>query len=176
MLDEAPGTPVILRLASATPQDAAPPATSTGQPQQASTPIATPTPFPNGLFDALPVMRGICFEAAYDAAGQVFVLRSAEEHINLYDLADNSELCRQPVQRYPFDFTTGAVLAGTWSRGMGCTARHDITNVDRNDETQTIRIVAQFITEGDCPYELVRPFWVGIRDAQNYEVNIMIAP
>jgi hypothetical protein len=130
--------------------------------------------YPGDLVDALPVMSGICFEAAYDAAGEVFVLRSADDHINLYNLADNSGLCRQPVTRYPFVFSQGAVLAGGWSYGTGCTARHEVTRYDRNPERKIITIETRFITEGDCPYNLVRPFWVGIPDAQDYEIVVSL--
>lgn len=134
----------------------------------------TPAEYPSGLVDALPVMSGICFEAAYDAAGDIFVLESADAHINFYDLADNSQLCRQPVDRYPFNFSAGGVLAGTWSYGRGCTAHHTITAYDRNDFQQTIDITAEFSTEGDCYYELVQPFWVGIPSAQGYEISITV--
>ena len=133
-----------------------------------------PQDYPGDLVDALPVMSGICFEAAYDAAGQVFVLRSADDHIQLYNLADNAGLCRQPVLRYPFDFSQGAVLAGGWSRGTGCTARHEVTRYERNAIRRTIDIETRFITEGDCPYELVRPFWVGIPGAQRYEITLTL--
>jgi len=157
---------------------------STVEPAQANagrtnafvTPISSATPFPAGLVDALPVMSGICFEAANDAAGQVFVLRNAEDHIHFYDLADNARLCRRPVTRYPFDFSSGAVLAGLWSRGQGCVARHDILSVERDDSKRQISIRLQFITEGDCNYELVRPFWVGIPDAQAYDIHIEVVP
>lgn len=125
-------------------------------------------------YDALPVMYGICFEAAWDAAEQVFTFRTAEEHIQFYNLADNSELCRQPVERYPFDFSRGDILTGIWNRGLGCTAEHTILDFVRDDVAQTITIRAQFITEGDCPYELVRGLWLGIEDARNYAVNIEI--
>lgn len=159
-----------------TRQDVIPPS-ATSQAAALASPSAAPptrTPFPAGLVDALPVMSGICFEAALDAAGQVFVLRNAEEHIRFYGLADNAGLCRRPVTRYPFDFAEGAVLAGLWSAGAGCVARHDIRAVERDDAAQTVAITLDFITEGDCPYELVRPFWVGIPDAAEYAITIRL--
>jgi len=141
------------------------------------TPASTDAPplesdLPGGMQDMLPVMSGICYEAAYDARDQVFVLRNAEEHIRFYDLADNSELCRRAVTRIPFDFEQGAVLAGLWSDGYGCDANHEIIAYERDDEAQTIRIELRFFTEGDCNYELVRPFWVGIPNAQAYDIQI----
>jgi hypothetical protein len=132
------------------------------------------TPLPQGLQDALPILSGICFEAAWDATGQIFVLRNAEDHIRFYDLADNSSLCHRPVTRYPFEFAQGAVLAGLWTRGAGCVARYDILNYSRDDAAKTVLIEVDFITDGDCPYELVRGFWVGIPNAQDYAIEIHV--
>lgn len=138
------------------------------------TPVATSIALPAGVYDALPVMQGICFESAADAVGQVFVMGSAESHINFYNQVDNSNLCRQPVERYPFDFTTGDVLAGLWSAGDGCTATHSITNFQRDDSARTITITATFTTAGDCPYQLVRGLWLGIENAQGYAITMTV--
>ncbi|MDQ7024090.1 MAG: hypothetical protein Q9P01_00265 [Anaerolineae bacterium] len=143
------------------------------------TPVAavdTPstTSLPNNLQDVLPILSGICFEAAWDAAGQVFILRSAEEHIRFYDLADNAGLCRRPVLRHPFDFTQGDILAGLWSRGVGCVARYDIMDYRRDDAAKTVRMALDFITDGDCPYQLVRGFWVSIPNAGDYDITIQV--
>jgi hypothetical protein len=135
----------------------------------------TTTPMPFALESAISVMSGLCFESVADAAGQVFVMRSAEEHIHLYDLAENSELCRRPIIRHPFNFDNGRVLAGTWTYGIGCTADHDILNVSRDDARKVITIDLRFVTYGDCPYELVRPFWVALDDAQDYEIMINVS-
>ncbi|GAB5494177.1 MAG: hypothetical protein Phog2KO_43920 [Phototrophicaceae bacterium] len=132
----------------------------------------TPNNFPAGVYDALATAMGICFEASWDAADTIFIIRSAEEHIRFYDLADNSELCRRAVGRVPFEFGGGDILLGTWTRGLGCTAQHTITNYVRDDNTKTITIQAEFSTEGDCPYELVRGFWLGIEDAQDYTIQL----
>jgi len=142
------------------------------QPTATIPPTATPMPF--NLESAISVMSGICFESVADAAGQVFVMRNAEEHINLYDLAENSELCRRPIIRNPFDFSNGRILAGTWTYGIGCTADHEILNVVRDDDGQSIRVDLRFQTFGECPYELVRPFWVAFEDAQDYDVTINV--
>lgn len=116
-------------------------------------------------------MYGVCFEAALDASGQVFVLRSAEEHIQFYNEADNSSLCLRPVQRNPFDFQGGErVLAGLWSYGTGCTARHEVTDYTLTDDTLTIDL--RFITEGDCNYELVRPFWIGVEGVDDVQIDV----
>lgn len=127
-------------------------------------------------YDALPIMRGICFEAAWDASGQVFVLQSAQEHIQFYDLADNANLCRQPVTRNPFDFSTGDVLVGIWNQGQGCTASHTILGYIRDDDARTILITGIFSTEGDCNYDLVRGLWLGIPNAQGYDITMLISP
>jgi hypothetical protein len=125
--------------------------------------------------DETAVMSGICFEAALDAAGKVFVLRDAQAHIQFYDLADNSELCRRPVARNAFDFSSGRVLAGLWSYGTGCIARHDVLSIARDDATRTLLIRLNFVTEGDCNYELVRPFWIGLDGVRDYQIEIQVA-
>ncbi len=126
------------------------------------------------LTDESAVMSGICFESALDAAGRVFVLHSAADHIHFYDLVDNSGLCRRPVRRHPFDFESGQVLAGLWSTGWGCTARHDVLDITRDDDAGTIVIRLRFVTEGDCPYELVRPFWIGLGGVADYAIEIAV--
>ncbi|MEM9951501.1 MAG: hypothetical protein AAF846_07870 [Chloroflexota bacterium] len=136
--------------------------------------VTTENSLPTDVYDALPSTVGICFEAAWDAAEQVFVIRTAEEHIRFYDNVDNSRLCRRSIQREPFDFTTEDVLVGTWNRGMGCTASHEIISYQRDDQNQTITIQAQFSTAGDCQYELVRGLWLGIVDAQAYQINLIV--
>lgn len=136
------------------------------------TPTATALPF--GLEDALSVMSGICFESAFDAVDNVFIMRSAEDHIHLYDLAENSELCRRPIIRNPFDFSNGRILAGIWTVGIGCTADHEILDYQRDDANKTLTFQLRFVTAGDCPYELVRPFWVAIDNAPDYEVIIHV--
>lgn len=134
----------------------------------------TPSDLPYGWTDERPVLSGICFEAAQDAAGQVFILRTAEEHIRFYGMADNSHLCRRPVTRNPFNFGNGRVLAGLWSAGLGCTARHDVLAVERDDNAKTLDIRLQFITEGDCNYELVRPFWIGVEGVSDYAISLTV--
>lgn len=128
-----------------------------------------------GWSDANAVMAGICFEAAFDAAGRVFVLPDADALANLFNLADNSGLCRRPVARGTFDFANGRVLAGLWSRGDGCVARHDVIAIERDDDARAIRFEVRFVTEGACNYELVRPFWIGIDDASGYAVSIEVS-
>lgn len=136
--------------------------------------MPTKTPLPYGWTDENAVMSGICFEAALDASGAAWVFRTAEEHIRFYGLADNSRLCRHPVERHPFDFSTGRVLAGIWSAGTGCKAHHDVLGVEQDDEAKTLTIQLDFVTEGDCNYELVRPFWIGLDDVSDYTIQIEV--
>ncbi len=140
-------------------------------PKMAVEPTLTPVPM---WQDASPVMAGICFEAAFDAAGQVFVLRDSPALSDLYDLADNSELCRQPVARETFDFRDGRVLVGLWSQGNGCTAEHEVIDMERYTAQRIISLRLRFTTGGTCPYELVRPFWIALPDAADYEIHIVM--
>jgi len=162
-----PGPLLLTQPASAT-STALPIAIVTATP----TPTATPNPYP--WTDELFTMYGICFEAALDAAGQTFVLRDAAEHIRFYNLADNSNLCSRPVEREPFDFGDGErVLAGLWSVGRGCTAHHDV--VDYTLADNALDLTVRFVTEGDCNYELVRPYWIGVPGVQDVQITVLNA-
>lgn len=132
----------------------------------------TTTPYP--WTDEQAVMAGLCFESVYDAAGQNFVIRNAEALSGFFDLADNSNLCRQPVTRAEFDFSDGRILAGTWSRAVGCSAQHEVENVRRDDTARTLFIFLKLKVEGDCTYELVRPFWIGLSGISDYEIQFVV--
>lgn len=135
--------------------------------------IATTPRYP--WSDEIATLSGICFEAAYDARDRVFVLHHAMEHIQFYDLADHSRLCRQPVTRHPFEFEEGKrILAGVWSYGWGCVARHEVLRY--GIANNTLEIELQFIIEGDCPYELIQPFWVGMQGVDNIEIAVTTPP
>lgn len=118
--------------------------------------------------------NGICFEAAWDAAGTAFIIQNDAQLQAFYEGVDHSQLCRHPIVRQPFDFSNGQVLVGLWSKGQGCKAHYDVLSVDKDDTAKTIVISLQFITEGTCNYELVRGFWVGLEAAAGYNVNIRI--
>ena len=124
--------------------------------------------------DENPIMSGICFESANDATGQVFAFRNTEELSHLFDLSDNSRLCRRPAQRHTFDFSNGRVLAGLWSKGHGCAADHRLLAFNRDDNARTVDIRLRLVIEGDCDYELVRPFWVGLDNARDYTITIVV--
>lgn len=141
----------------------------------------TPAPLPYGVTDERTAVSGICFESAFDAAGRVFVLRSAEELAWLFDSSDASGLCRRPALRGTFGFggAEGAparALAGLWSKGTGCTADHRIENITADDAARTFTVQLRFIVSGDCPYELVRPFWIGIPGYNEYDIRLIVNP
>lgn len=131
-------------------------------------------PYPELWTGENAVMSGICFESALDASGQTFVIRDDRALINFFDLADNSRLCRRSVVRQGFDFSNGRILAGLWSYGFGCTARHELIDLVRDDEGRILTINLRFITEGTCNYELVRPFWIGLEGVSDYEIIITV--
>jgi len=122
------------------------------------------------------VLAGICFAAAQDAAGQHFVLRSAAELEAFFDLADHSQLCRRPVQRQAFDFSGGRVLAGLWSAARGCTAHHELVNWQRDAEARRIVLQLRLHSSGDCNYELLRPYWLALDRAGDYEIEFQLLP
>ncbi|MFN8528368.1 MAG: hypothetical protein U0670_07140 [Anaerolineae bacterium] len=142
-------------------------------PPPTDTPISAP-PFPVEWTDENAVFNGLCFESVWDAAGQVFVLKSAEDLTGLFDLADNSHLCRHPIERGTFDFSGGRVLVGTWSRGHGCAARHDFIRTERDDIALLYAINVRLVVEGTCDYELIRPFWIGISGVYDYDIRLRV--
>ncbi len=153
---------------------------ATDVPTGTPVPLAA-TPLPFGLTDERAVVNGICFESAFDAAGRVFVLRSPEDLAWLFDSSDASGLCRRPAVRGAFDFG-GAngppirTLAGLWSAGIGCTADHAIDRVEIDDTARTFTVHLRLTIGGDCPYELVRPFWIGIPGYNGYDIRLIVDP
>lgn len=137
--------------------------------------VPVPTPAPPQP-DANEVMAGICFASANDAAGQVFVLRSADELARLFDLADNSRLCRQPVTRGNFDFGDGRILAGLWSAGRGCNAQHEVVHWRRDEAARRFTLQLRLRVTGDCDYELLQPWWMALENAAGFEVDIQLLP
>lgn len=142
---------------------------------------ATATPPPttiaqaHGWTDENALMSGLCFESVNDAAGAGFVFRREAELRNLYDLADNSGLCREPVGRGVFDFSNDRVLAGIWSRATGCAAEHQVINVRRDDVAMIYVVRLRLLTQGTCDYELVQPFWISINGVHEYDVRIVVS-
>ncbi len=137
-----------------------------------ATPPFTPTPYP--WVDANSVMSGLCFELVYDAAGKTFVIRDAAALQDFFNLADNSHLCRHPVQRGSFDFSGDRILVGTWSKATGCTAQHQITDIHRDDDARSYVIFLRLVVQGGCDYELVRPFWISLSGLADYDVRLLV--
>jgi hypothetical protein len=104
------------------------------------------------LVDAHSLMQGICFDAAFALRQQTYILTTADELSAFYDRVDELDVCRRPISRA--DYPETGVIIGRWDYGHGCTASHRVLAQD--DETMTL----QFVTEGDCPYELLQPFWI----------------
>jgi hypothetical protein len=136
-----------------------------------ATAVATTPPIYPWVDESASVL-GICFEAANDMAemDRRFLLRSGTEHIAFYDAVDSTHLCLRPVARTTFDFSTGRTLAGLWRAGRGCTARYDVTaySVENNE----LNIILGFVTEGDCNYALVRPFWISFDNRLSLNLTV----
>lgn len=170
----------VLLLASCTrdftPTPIPPPPTATPEIELQVVPGLTlePTTSPYPWTDESAVMSGLCFESIYDAAGQTFIIRSADALASFFDLADNSSLCRQPVTRVDYDFSNGRILAGTWTRATGCAAHHTVQNVRRDDTARTLFIFLKLNVEGECTYQLVRPFWIGLEGISDYEIQFVV--
>ncbi len=143
---------------------------------------ATPSPFivatttPDyGWTDANFLMERICFEAAEKRLGQVYIIRNSVELAELYSQIDRSRLCEEPIKPATITFRSGDVLVGLWSGGKGCTAEHLVQNIQRNDTGRQIAIQLQLVIYGNCPYELIRPFWVILKEAEGYNIQVNVA-
>lgn len=156
---------------SAAPQDVSIPPNAT---PLTETLVPSPTPPQYPWTDENAVMSGLCFESVNDAAGRTFVILDDRDLQRLFDLADSSQLCRHPVQRGSFDFAGGRFLMGLWSRAVGCTARHDVLGITRDDVAHTYIINLRLVVEPGCDYELVRPFWIGLSDLDGYDVRLLV--
>ncbi len=119
-------------------------------------------------------MAGMCFEAAHSLSGRVFILRNMAELNHLYDLADQTGACGEPTIRKAFDFSGGRVLAGLWGAGRGCDSRFDVLNIQRDDSAHTFTLQLRHVIEGDCDYDLLEPFWIGLDNMINYQIAIEI--
>jgi hypothetical protein len=149
--------------------------TSTNAPTFLPSPSAVfgVTSTPNwGWEDVSYLMADVCFEAAANIAGNVFVLRDANALAQLYTQMDSSLLCEEAINRNSFVFSDDMVIAGLWSSGTGCTSQHDVQNVLRDDTKHQVTIQLQFVTDGDCSYELMQPFWVAIRNMAGTDIRI----
>ena len=136
--------------------------------------LATPTA-DYGWTNAQYVMQGVCFEAAEQLLDTVYTLRSSAELERFYSQIDLREYCQQPIKRETYPFSEGDVLVGIWNAAAGCTADHAVQAVERDPANRRIAIQLRLVTAGDCPYELIRPFWVVIHNADGYTAEISIS-
>lgn len=135
--------------------------------------VAPPPPWQ----DARDLLEGVCFEYLVRQVNRQYVITTPFEHIDFYNEVDESMLCRFPVTRNPFDFDQGRILIGAMNIGTGCRATTDPLALVQDDETQTVTMRVLWGTEGDCGYELVRPFWVSIpRPPESYQVVFEFVP
>lgn len=136
---------------------------------------ATATPVPELPWnDVASVMEGVCFEAAFDVRDQVFVFRNTAELTAFFDMLDGLGVCRRAIERGTFDFADGQAIAGLWSYDFGCTAQHTLVDFTREQSPPSISIRLNLEIGGDCPYELLRPFWISLRDAASAEITIEV--
>lgn len=126
------------------------------------------------MTDAAHLVDAICFEAAHAMSGQAYILREQAHLDSLYDQIDGSRVCRRPIERRSFDFG-GRAIIGTWTYAPhGCVAQHDLLQIRRDDDARTVALRYRFAVEGDCPYELIRPLWVAIENADGYDLRLEI--
>lgn len=116
-------------------------------------------------------MSGVCFEAALARANEVIVLQQADEHIAFYNDVDASGDCRLPITRNPFEFVDGTrTLAGVWVPATGCDTDTTVTDYALADGV--LRVDVQVDVTGDCPYELIEPFWVGVDAVTDVQISV----
>ena len=144
---------------------------STAQPTLAV--LATTTP-DYGWTDVSDLMEDVCFEAALNRAGQVFNIPNASTLDAFYTQIDRSNLCEDPINHKSYPFNNDEIIVGLWSSGTGCTARHEVQSVQRDDTQKQEAIQLQFIMEGDCPYDLVQPFWIALPQSAGFNVQIVV--
>ncbi len=140
-----------------------------------STPAIAPTSTPDyGWKDVSYLMETVCFEAAMHVAGQVFKIADTNALNTFYMQLDRDQGCEDPINTMTYPFNDGEVIIGLWSAGMGCNARHEVHNVTRDDTKRQETIQLQFIIEGECPYELLQPFWIALPQSAGFNIQIEV--
>lgn len=149
-----------------------------------SPPAVTPTPTEiiiqptatETLPDVAALFDGICFEAAHALSGRTFILHSQNDLDALYQQIDNTQHCKRPILRHNFDFVTQSIV-GTWTYSpQGCTAEHNVDELEIVGEGRVIILNYRFSTQGTCPYELIRPLWVAVDNPEQYDIQLNITP
>lgn len=140
-----------------------------------ATPVIVPTNTPDyGWKDVSYLMESVCFEAATKVAGQVFQIADVNALSALYTQLDRDQPCEDPINHTTYPFNNGEIIVGLWSAGIGCNARHEVQNVQRDDIQGQETIQLQFITEGDCPYDLLQPFWIAVPQSIGFNIQIEV--
>jgi len=49
-----------------------------------------------------------------------------------------------------------------------------VRGFQQDDVAQTFVIVLRFVTQGECGYELVQPFWAGLALPPEYDIRIRV--
>lgn len=140
-----------------------------------STQVIAPTSTPDyGWKDASFLVEGVCFEAALKVAGQIFTIPDANALARFYSQIDRNHACEDPVVPISYPFNEGDVIVGLWSAGTGCTAQHLVQGVQRDDIQRQETIHLQLMTAGECPYELLQPFWIVIPQSAGFIIQVDI--
>ena len=45
-----------------------------------------------------------------------------------------------------------------------------------DSDAPRFQLQLRLVTEGDCDYELVQPWWMALDDAQNMDVDVQLLP
>ena len=158
------------RISTATPL---PVQVSTSQP---TTEILATATSNYGWADVNYLMEGVCFEAALNAAGQIYKIPNQNSLDSFFRRIDRNKACEDDISPVTYAFSADEMIVGLWSSGTGCSARHEVQNVRRDDIQKQEAIQLQFVTEGDCSYELVQPFWIALPQSADYDVQIVVQP
>lgn len=150
----------------------------------AATPILLPTlpptstPDPSVPYvDARDLFSGVCFEYWVEQVNRVYVISTPFEHIEFYNEVDESERCRFPVERLPFDEFETRLLLGAVNVGTGCQAITDPLELVTDEAARTVTLRVQWGVTGDCPYRLARPFFVHMaRPPEGYRIEMEFVP
>ncbi len=107
-------------------------------------------------------------------AGQVFKIADVKALNTFYTQLERNQPCEDPLNHITYPFNNAEVIVGLWSAGIGCNARYEVQNVQRDDTQRQETIQLQLIIEGDCPYELLQPFWIAIPQSVGYNIQIEV--
>ena len=140
-----------------------------------SPPTLEPTPLPTVTLPyatAESVLSDLCFDYLRTLAGKTLILDSEPDLIALYDQADQSKKCDDPVTRGTFDFTAQQIVGSVFvDQACDVMLSHESTTLDDSAHQRIITLRATLI--GDCEYDLVYPIWFAIdRPPPTYTTQI----